>query len=131
MNSPAKEPRWLNKAIAIALHDESLARFGGSPGIRDEDLLESALERPRNLFVYENVTHTPRLAAAYGFGLARNHPFVDGNKRTAVLLVAVFAALNGLNFDPDQVDEVHTIVALASGEVAEEALATWIENNSS
>ncbi|MEX2542375.1 MAG: type II toxin-antitoxin system death-on-curing family toxin [Trueperaceae bacterium] len=130
MNSPAKEPRWLDKAIAIALHDESLARFGGSPGIRDEGQLESALERPRNLFAYENVTQPPRLAAAYGFGLARNPPFVDGNKRTAVLLVAVFAALNGLNFDPDQVDEVHTIVALAAGEVTEKALATWIENNS-
>lgn len=129
MSSPSSEPRWLTKDVALALHDESIARFGGSPGVRDEGLLESALERPRNLYAYGNEIHVPRLAASYGFGLARNHPFVDGNKRTALLAIAVFTAINGLRFDPDQADEVRTITALAAGEVSEEALTEWIEAN--
>src|SRR5680860_804489 len=129
VNSPSKGLRWLTKAIAVALHDESIARFGGLPGVRDEGLIESALERPRNLHAYQSDATIPRLAAAYGFGLARNHPFVDGNKRTALLSVAVLCALNDLRFEPDLADEVRTITSLAAGEVSEEALADWVAAN--
>lgn len=124
------EPRWLTRAMVVALHQESLAIFGGLGGIRDDGLLESALARPRNLLAYEPETDLVRLAAAYGFGLARNHPFTDGNKRVAVLAIAVFLAINGLDFDPDEVDEVRTVLALAAGEVGEEELAIWIRANS-
>lgn len=123
------EPRWLTRAMVVALHDESLALFGGAQGIRDEVGLESAVARPRNRFVYEPEVSLERLAAAYGFGLARNHPFADGNKRVAVLAVAVFLALNGRRFDPDEADEVQAIVSLAAGELDEDALAQWIADN--
>ena len=123
------EPRWLTRAMVVALHDESIALFGGMPGIRDEGLLDSAIARPRNRHAYEPAVGLTRLAAAYGFGLARNHPFADGNKRIAVLAVAVFLSLNGCRFDPDEADEVRAILALAAGELDEEALARWIEEN--
>ena len=123
------EPRWLTRAMVLALHQESLAVFGGHGGLRDEGLLESALARPRNLLAYAPEVDLVRLAAAYGFGLARNHPFMDGNKRVAVLAVAVFLAINGVDFDPNEVDEVRTILALAAGEVDEEELAVWIRAN--
>lgn len=123
-------PRWLTRRMVDALHQESLARFGGLGGIRDEGLLESALARPKNLLAYEPDTDLEGLAAAYGYGLARNHPFTDGNKRVAVLAVAVFLALNGVDFDPDEVDEVRTILALAAGELTEAELAAWIRTNS-
>jgi len=115
--------------MVVALHQESLAVFGGLAGIRDEGLLESALARPRNLLGYEPDTDRVRLAAGYGFELARNHPFIDGNKRVAVLAVAVSLAINGHEFDPDEVDEVRTILALVAGEVDEDALAVWIRSN--
>ncbi len=121
------EPRWLTRAMVVALHEESA--FGGLAGIRDEGLLESALARPRNLHAYEPDADLVRLAAAYGFGLARNHPFLDGNKRVAVITVAVFLALNGRDFDPDEADEVQTVLALAGGELDEPAFAAWIEAN--
>jgi len=123
------EPRWLSRAVVVSLHDESLALFGGLQGLRDGGLLDSALSRPRNRLACEPETLTNRLAAAYGFGLIRNHPFVDGNKRIAVLAVAVFLALNGRSFDPDEADEVRTILALAGGELDEEAFAAWISAN--
>ena len=125
------EPRWLTRAMVLALHQESLVLFGGMHGLRDEDLLESALARPRNLFVYDEDADLPRLAAAYGFGLARDHPFVDGNKRTALLATAVFLALNGRRFDPAEVDEVRVMLALAAGEIDEDALAAWVAANTS
>ena len=112
--------------MAIALHEESIARFGGTAGLRDVGLLESALARPENLHAYEDVVDVPTWAAAYGFAIARNHPFVDGNKRAAVLFTAVFAALNGLRFDPDQVAEVATFLALAEGTIEEPAFAAWV-----
>lgn len=123
------EPRWLTRAMVVALHDESLALFGGMQGIRDEGGLESALARPRNRFAYAPGVGLERLAAAYGFGLSRNHPFVDGNKRVAVLAIAVFLALNGRRFDPAEADEVRTILSLAAGELDEDALAVWIVAN--
>lgn len=112
--------------MAVALHDESIGRFGGVAGVRDVGLLEGALARPRNLHAYDGVTDVPRLAAAYGYGVVRNHPFIDGNERAAVLFVAVFAALNGRRFDPDQVDEVRTILALAARDLTEDAFAAWV-----
>ena len=123
------EPRWLTRAMVVALHQESLAQFGGLAGIRDEGLLESALARPRNLLGSEPEANLIRLAAAYGFGLARNHPFLDGNKRVTVLAVAVFLSINGIDFDPDEMDEVRTILALAAGEVDEGSLAAWVRSN--
>ena len=123
------EPRWLTRAMVVALHQESLALFGGLAGVRDEGPLESALARPRNLLGYEPDADLIRLAAANGFGLARNHPFVDGNKRIAVLAVAVFLSINGIDFEPDEMDEVRTILALAAGDIDEDSLAAWVRSN--
>lgn len=123
------EPRWLTRAMVVALHDESLALFGGLPGIRDDGLLDSALARPRNRLAYQPDAELCRIAAAYGFGLMRNHPFVDGNKRIWVLAVAVFLALNGRRFDPDEVEEVRAILDLAAGNTNEEEFAAWIVAN--
>jgi death-on-curing protein len=119
-------PRWLTAAMVRALHAESIAEFGGAGGIRDEGQLESALARPQHLLSYEPDTNLARLAAAYGFGLARSHPFVDGNKRIAILAVAVFLALNDRVFDPDEADEVRTMIALTAGEIDELEFAAWI-----
>ena len=112
--------------MAIALHEESIARFGGTAGLRDVGLLEAALARPKNLHAYDGIGDVPTLAAAYAFAVARNHPFVDGNERAPVLHVAVFAALDGLRFDPDQVDEVWMFLALAEGTIDEAAFAAWV-----
>jgi len=124
------EPRWLTPAVVRALHAEAMVLFGGSPGLRGEGLLESALARPRQLFAYGNTPDLFALAAAYATGILRNHPFVDGNKRAAVLAVAVFLHLNGWRFDPEEADEVHTIRAAAAGDIDEPALAAWINANS-
>jgi death-on-curing protein len=116
--------------MVLALHDELAAQFGGATGVRDDGLLESALARPRNLYAYEPESATlPRLAAAYGSGIIRNHPFVDGNKRTGLLAMAVFLWLNGLELDPDEAEEVATILELASGELSDDALVQWVDAN--
>lgn len=120
------EPRWIPRRALELLHDESLAEHGGSPGLRDENLLESALARPRNLFVYENVTDLARLAASYGFGLARNHAFIDGNKRAALIGIGLFLSLNGLRLTAPQTEVYDIIMRLAASEVDEAALADWI-----
>jgi death on curing protein len=124
-----KEPRWLTRDIVVALHDESLAQFGGPEGLRDEALLESALARPRQRFAYGAKPSLAELAAAYGYGIIRNHPFVDGNKRTGLLCVAVFLHINGLELCPDEVDEVRIILALATGELPEADFSAWIADN--
>jgi len=110
----------------MLLHSESLAEHGGRPGLRDEGLLESALARARNLYSYEGITDVARLAAAYAFGIARNHPFVDGNKRSAFLALGTFVAKNGYRLAAGKVDATRTIFALAAGEIGEEELASWI-----
>jgi death-on-curing protein len=110
----------------MLLQSESLAEHGGRPGLRDEGLLDSALARARNLYSYEGITDVARLAAAYGFGIVRNHPFVDGNKRAAFLAIYVFVAKNGHRLVADKVDATRTIFALASGDLGEEGLASWI-----
>jgi len=122
-----KDPRWLTLGMASALHRESIARFGGSDGVRDPGLLESALARPQNRFAYESDATVFALAADYCLGIARNHPFVDGNKRTSILAAAVFLSLNGTDFDPPETSIVQMIVGLAAGQVDAEALTGWFE----
>jgi death-on-curing protein len=122
------EPRWLTAVMVIAIHDEQLAIYGGSPGIRDTGMLESALDRPRNKWAYESA-ELPELAAAYGYGIARNHPFVDGNKRTSLLAIYTFLGVNGVDFVVPEAMAAAMILALAAGEVSEENLARWIRDN--
>ena len=125
------EPKWLTKEIVLALHAESVAEFGGSPGLRDAGLLESALDRPRNLFAYGDEPSLFELAAAYCAGIVKNHPFVDGNKRAGDLAVRAFLRLNGYLYEPEEAEEVVMIVALAAGEIDADALAAWIAENAS
>ncbi|MGH6770635.1 MAG: type II toxin-antitoxin system death-on-curing family toxin [Xanthobacteraceae bacterium] len=122
------EPRWLDLNIVIDFHAEQLALFGGPDGIRDIGLLESALARPQNKFAYGE-SDLAALAAAYGFGIARNHPFVDGNKRTALASMLVFLNLNKLDLDAPQEAATAIILALAAGEIGEDVLARWIRDN--
>jgi len=123
-------PRWLTPAVVRALHGEAIARFGGASGLRDEGLLESALARPRQLLAYGDDPDLFAPAAACAAGILRSHPFVDGNKRAAVLAVAVFLHLNGWRFDPEEADEVRVIRRAAAGEIDEPTLAAWIKANS-
>lgn len=125
-----KEPRWIDRRAILHLHSASLAEFGGLVGIRDEALLDSALERPRHRFVYESEADIFALAAAYGFGLAKNHAFHDGNKRIAFLSIGLFLSLNGYKLVVDQVDGIRTIMSLAASNLQEAALAAWIRKNS-
>jgi death-on-curing protein len=120
-------PRWLTVDEVIALHEKQLARFGGPSGLRDRGALESALDRPRNKWEYEG-TDLPMLAAAHAFGIARNHPFVDGNKRAAFVAMMLFLRLNGVPFKPPQAEATRIILDLAAGVVSEEGLARWIHD---
>ena len=122
------EPEWLDTAIALDVHAEQLALFGGADGIRDLGMLESALGRPLNKFAYGE-TDLAALAAAYAFAIARNHPFVDGNKRAAFASIIVFLGLNGIDFDVPPENATAIILSLAAGEVSEESLARWIRDN--
>lgn len=124
-----KEPNWISKAGVLLLHAQSLAEYGGLEGIRDEGVLESALARPQNLFAYEEVTELARLAAAYAFGITRNHPFVDGNKRAAFATLGVFLAKNGHRLVADKVDATLKMLALSSGEMSEHDFAVWIKTH--
>jgi|SRR5215470_10826368 len=124
------EPQWLDRRVIILLHSESLAEHGGSGGIRDEGLLDSALARPRNQFTCAAESDIARLAAAYGFGLVKNHPFVDGNKRIAFIATALFLRLNGYRLSSNRLDEVEKVLALAAGELSEEDFANWIRLHS-
>jgi death-on-curing protein len=120
-------PRWIDKEALLLLHAESLAEHGGLEGLRDEGLLESALGRARNIHAYESVTDVANLAAAYGFGIARNHPFADGNKRAALLAVGLFLGLNGQRLVADKVDATQVMLAVAGGELSESDFAAWIK----
>jgi death on curing protein len=122
------EPFWLTRDIVIAIHDEQLAIHGGASGLRDEGMLASALDRPRNKWIYEQA-ELPELAAAYAFGMARNHPFVDGNKRTSLLALYTFLGVNGIDFIVPEAEAAAIILALAAGEVSEESLTRWIRDN--
>jgi death-on-curing protein len=123
-----KEPRWLNASIILDIHAEQLSLFGGADGIRDIGLLDSALNRPLNKYSYGE-TDIAALAAAYAFGIARNHPFVDGNKRAAFAAIVVFLGLNEIDFDVAPADATAMILSLAAGEVSEDGLARWIRDN--
>jgi death-on-curing protein len=122
------EPVWLPLDLVISIHDEQLRQFGGPPGLRDQGLLESALDRPRNKYAYGS-EDLASLAAAYAFGLARNHAFVDGNKRIAFLAMVTFLGLNDIDFVVPETEAVAMMLAVAAGEVSEESLARWIRDN--
>jgi death on curing protein len=121
--------RWVNRQALLLLHAESLAEHGGAAGLRDAGLLDSALARAQNLAVYGQPDYA-QLAAAYGFGLAKNHAFVDGNKRAAFLATGLFLALNGYRLKTTQADATLTVLALAAGEIDETAFANWIRERS-
>jgi len=123
------EPRWLSQVQILTIHSDQIQAHGGSLGLRDRGLLESALERPRNRFLYDSEADLPALAAAYGFGLSSNHPFVDGNKRVAFQAMYLFLGLNGFRIDASEEEVVTTILSLASGDLDESALADWLRHN--
>jgi len=118
------EPVWVQIEVALAVHDRQLAEHGGGTGVRDAGLLVSALARPQNQWAY-GVDDICALAAAYAFGIARNHPFIDGNKRTAWVLARLFLALNAVTILFDAADAIRTVLALAAGDLSEEELADW------
>ena len=122
------EPQWLDTDIVLDIHAEQLAIFGGGDGMRDLGLLESALARPLNTFAYGE-TDIAALAAAYAFGIARNHPFVDGNKRAAFGAMIVFLGLNGIDLDVPPEDATAIILEVAAGEIEEDGLARWLRDN--
>lgn len=122
--------RWISKQALLLLHAESLAEHGGGQGLRDEGLLDSALTRPQNLAAYGNPDHAA-LAASYGLGLAKNHAFVDGNKRAALLATGLFLYLNGWRLTASQADTTLAMLSLAAGELSEDAFAAWLRRNSS
>jgi len=123
------EPVWIRRDVLELLHSESIAEHGGADGLRDEGLFESALARPRNLHAYEGVTDVARLAASYAFGLAKNHPFIDGNKRVAFIAAALFLRLNGLKLTAAQAEATLVILSLAASAMSEEQLADWLRKN--
>ena len=125
-----RQPKWITAAIATAIHEEAIYEFGGLPGIRDQGLLESALDRPRNLLPYDEDSSLFRLATVLCIGIANNHPFNDGNKRTALLATRAFLFLNGYALEPRQDDEVATLIAVADGSLGEDALESWLTTNS-
>jgi death on curing protein len=123
------EPRWLDPVHILAIHSDQLQAHGGSLGLRDRGLLESALERPRNRHHYEAFADLASLAATYGIGIAKNHPFIDGNKRVAFQAMYLFLGLNGLRIDASEEEVVATILSLASGDLDEPSLAAWLRDH--
>lgn len=124
MTDDRSEAVWLDSKLAHAIHDRQLAEHGGGSGLRDQGALESALARAVNQWSYGEDDLT-RLAAAYAFGVARNHPFADGNKRTAWILARLFLMANGIEIAFDKIESINTVLALAAGELSEEELADW------
>ena len=117
------------KETVLALHHEQLAEHGGSDGIRDESLLDSALAKPHNVFAYSDAPDVFRLAASYAFGIARNHAFIDGNKRTALVVSILFLNRNGWDITALKADEYDTFLHLADGSLSEEEMASWFARN--
>jgi death-on-curing protein len=125
------KPLWVLDEIVLAIHKQQLAEHGGSTGIRDRGLLDSALARPKNLFNYEPEKATiPNLAASYAYGLARNHPFMDGNKRVALVVSLLFLRLNEMDLAVPLEERYKTFMALAEGALSEEELSTWFDRSS-
>ena len=118
--------KWLRLDAVLAIHQRQIAEHGGGDGVRDLGLLESALARPQNIHTYEPEADIARLAAAYGFGIAKNHPFVDGNKRTSLVATRTFLLLNGYQLNATQVEKYLTFLPLAEGSLSEDELAQWL-----
>jgi death-on-curing protein len=124
-----REPIWVRREVVVAFHDRLIAEHGGAGGIRDEAMLESALARPQNLIAYGK-PNLFDLAACYAFGLVKNHPFVDGNKRIGFAVAVLFVELNGWRFAASEVEVVLRTLALAAGEISESSYAEWMKDNS-
>lgn len=122
-------PKWLSRRIVEAVHAEQLAEHGGGAGVRDARLLESALARPQQIYAYDATADIFTLAAAYGYGIAQNHPFVDGNKRTAYVTMLTFLLVNGYRLTAEMSDRYDTMLAVASGDMEESTLASWLREN--
>jgi death-on-curing protein len=121
------DPIWITRELAVAIHQRQLAEHGGANGVRDEGMLDSALGRPRHLFAYADPTPSiPTLAASYAFGIAKNHAFIDGNKRTAHVVYRVFLALNGYEITATQEARYAAMLRLAAGDTSEEDFAAWL-----
>ncbi len=121
------EPKWLSLREVLVAHERQLLRFGGPAGLRESGALESALGRPRNKWAYGE-TDMAVLSAAYAYGIARNHPFIDGNKRAAFVAMMLFLRRNSIAFAPAPAEATHAILGLAAGEISEESLARWIRD---
>jgi death on curing protein len=121
-----KEPRWVKRTWVDALHLEELRHFGGQNGVRDQGAIESAIARPQNKWAYDGVSELPLLAASLGYGLVRNHGYVDGNKRVGFVAMGVFLELNGYALQTDEADVVRTMLAVAAGTMSEEELGAWV-----
>lgn len=120
--------KWVAKSVVLAIHEQQIAEHGGTQGVRDMGLLESALSRPQNLAAY-GAPDTAAMAAAYAFGVARNHPFLDGNKRTSYVTARLFLRLNGLEVTADEATRLQTWLSLGAGDLTEDALAEWLRSN--
>ncbi len=124
------EPKWVLDEIVISVHQVLIAEHGGSPGVRDMGLLESALARPRQIFSYQAKATIFDLAAGYGFGLAKNHPFIDGNKRAALATAAIFLEINGYTLDAPEAEAIVVFEKLAAGDLSATELAEWLSDSS-
>jgi len=124
-----REPIWIQKKEVLTAHDRQMAEHGGSVGIRDESLLESALAKPKNVFAYSDEVSFSRLAASYAFGIARNHPFVDGNKRAALIAAEGFLRYNGFRVIAEKEEKYMAYLKLAEGSLSEEEFTLWIEQH--
>ena len=122
------EPVWIPRAVIEYIHFEQIQVHGGTHGLRDEAALESALAHPKNKWEYQEGVDLSLLAAAYGYGLAKGHPFLDGNKRVALMAMYVFLGTNGMELDADEAEAVGIILDLARGEVTEDSLAKWVRS---
>jgi death-on-curing protein len=125
------EPTWLSRVVVDAIHNDQMREHGGLRGIRDENALESALARPQQKWHYDNATDVPMLAAAYAFGLVKNHPYRDGNKRIGFLAMVTFLGVNGYAFSATDAEVVTELLALADSTISEEAMVDWIRQHSS
>lgn len=124
-----REPVWIDEYEAVLIHGRLIALYGGPPGIRDEGLLQSALARPRQIYSYEEGPKIVRMAAALTAGIIRNHPFVDGNKRTGFLMGVLFMELNGYRFTASEEDATEAVLSLAAGTLTEDDFAAWLETS--
>jgi len=122
------KPDWFDEQDVVTIHSQQIAEHGGSEGVRDMGLLQSALARPQNAFYYNQVISLTKLAAAYAFGIAKNHAFIDGNKRTALVVSLSFLKVNGYKLNSSQEENYFTFYALAEGKISEDELAAWFES---